>query len=471
MPILAKLLGAYLVPALATFAGFGLVAHYVARRALEDELGRRLTAIAAASAAQLADENLAVLGPGDEQTRTYRNVQRRLRELASATGAARIYVFGADRTSRCDTRAGIAIGDRYYALEASRSELRQVFSGAPASSVLFTGRDGVLYKSGFAPLHGDADGAPIAFAVGVDGAASLYAQLAGFRRTLFALGLGGTLLMVLLSILVARRLVRPVRQLARAAERIGGGDLDEPVSATSRDEIGLFADTMEQMRQQLRARDERMQMMLAGIAHEVRNPLGGVELYAGLLREELAGDSEKLQHVARIERELGRLSTIVNDFLEYARRPKPDLAPCNIAELLAEVRDLALATAQPRHVRVELATEPARVSGDEGQLRRALVNLAQNAVQACPTDGSGRVTLGCARSGGEVVVTVHDSGSGIDSDALARIWTPFYTTKQSGTGLGLAFVRDIASDHGARLAVDSAPGRGTTFTLALPEAS
>jgi signal transduction histidine kinase len=469
VPILAKLLGAYLVPALATFAGFGLVAHYVARRALEEELGRRLTAIAAAAAAQLADENLTLLGPGDEQTRTYRNVQRRLRELAAATGAARIYVFAADRTSRCDTRAGIAIGDRYYALDASQSELRQVFTGAPASSVLFAGRDGALYKSGFAPLHDETS--TIAFAVGVDGAASLYAQLAGFRRTLFALGLGGTLVMVLLSILVARRLVRPVRRLARAAERIGSGDLDEPVSATSRDEIGLFADTMEQMRQQLRARDERMQMMLAGIAHEVRNPLGGVELYAGLLREELAGDAEKLQHVARIERELGRLTTIVNDFLEYARRPKPDLAPCNIAELLAEVRDLALATAQPRHVRVELAAEPACVAGDEGQLRRALVNLAQNAVQACPADGSGQVTLGCTRSGGEVVVTVHDSGAGIDAETLPRIWAPFYTTKQSGTGLGLAFVRDIASDHGARLAVDSDPGRGTTFTLALPEAS
>ena len=66
---------------------------------------------------------------------------------------------------------------------------------------------------------------------------------------------------------------------------------------------------------------------------------------------------------------------------------------------------------------------------------------------------------------------MRDTGSGIDAETIARIWTPFYTTKQSGTGLGLAFVRDIASDHGARLAVESDPGRGTTFTLALPEAS
>src|SRR5262249_41717734 len=155
-------------------------------------------------------------------------------------------------TSRCDTRVGVPIGERYYALDASQSELRQTFAGTPTASFLFRGRDKQLYKSGFAPLRDDAG--HIGFAVGVDGAASLYAQLAGFRRSLVALGLAGTLIIVALSILVARWLVRPVRRLARAAEGIGRGDLDAPVPATSRDEIGLVADTMEQMRQQLRAR-------------------------------------------------------------------------------------------------------------------------------------------------------------------------------------------------------------------------
>lgn len=483
VPILAKLLGAYLVPAVATFIGFSIVANSVARRALENELGRRLTSIAAAAAAQIADENVALLAPGDEDTRTHRNLERRLGELAGETGAARIYVFAKDRTSRADTHPGVPIGERYYALDAWQSELRRVFAGTPAASVLFRGRDGSFYKSGFAPLRDgepDPGGSPsrrangkIAFAVGVDGAASFYDDLARFRRTLFLVGAAGALAIVALSIVVARLLVRPIRRLARAAERMGRGDLDDPVRRETNDEIGLVADTMDQMREQLRARDERMQMMLAGIAHEVRNPLGGLELYAGLLRDDLAGDAEKLAHVQRIERELGRLKTIVSDFLEYARRPKPTVGACNVADLLAEVHDIAVAAGKARNVRVEmqLADTRARVAGDEGQLRRALVNLAHNAVQACADDGSGEVTLGCARADGEVLVTVRDTGAGMDPELLDKIWTPFYTTKQSGTGLGLAFVRDIARDHGARLAVDSAPGRGTTFTLALPEAT
>jgi signal transduction histidine kinase len=240
------------------------------------------------------------------------------------------------------------------------------------------------------------------------------------------------------------------------------------VEKSSRDEIGTVAETLEDMRQQLRTRDERTQMMLAGIAHEVRNPLGGMELYAGLLRDDLQGDSEKLAHLARIERELTQLKNIVTEFLEYARRPRPHLEASDVSEILGEVRDLVAAHAGPRQVEITVDAEPAQAACDAGQLRRAILNLAQNAVQACPDDGSGKVRLGCARKNGEVIVTIGDTGPGIAPDLLAKIWTPFYTTKQSGTGLGLAFVREIARDHRARLDVESRPG-GTTFTLALPE--
>jgi signal transduction histidine kinase len=469
VPILAKLLGAYLVPTVATFAGFGMFAHYVARRSLDAELGRRLASVAAAAAAQVADENVALQQRGDEDRRTYRNLRKRLDELRQATGVERIYLFGADKGSRVDTRDGIAIGERYYKLDADAHELKAVFAGTPAASVLFKGRDGALYKSGYAAIKSDAG--PLEYAIGVDAAAPFYEELAGFRRTLLALGIGGTLAVVALSVLMARLLVRPLKRLERAADRIGQGDLEAVVDVPSRDEVGRVAETLEAMRQQLRTRDERTQMMLAGIAHEVRNPLAGMELYAGLLRDDLAAHPELLGHVQRIERELTHLKVIVGDFLEYARRPKPELQARDVSELLAEVRELALAAATPRQVAVALEAEPARAACDVGQLRRALLNLAHNAVQACPADGSGKVTLGCARTGGEVVVTISDTGPGIDAATLDKIWTPFYTTKQQGTGLGLAFVRDIAREHGARIDVQSLPGRGTTFTLALPEAA
>ena len=102
----------------------------------------------------------------------------------------------------------------------------------------------------------------------------------------------------------------------------------------------MLAQTLEETRAALRARDERMQMMLAGIAHEVRNPLGGLELYAGLLRDALAGQPERLDEVARIEREVGHLKTVVNEFLEFARRPALRLEAVALRPLFDEVREL-----------------------------------------------------------------------------------------------------------------------------------
>jgi signal transduction histidine kinase len=470
VPILAKLLAAYLVPTVATFAGFGALAHWVARRSLDAELGRRLTAIAAATATQIADESLDLLQVGgDETTRTYKNVQRRLEEIRRASGARRIFVFDQAGTSRCDTDEGVAVGTPYYRLRyEDRAEQARALAGTPAASVLFRGHDDQLYKWGYAPLP--AATGPPTFAVGVQGAAAHFGELARFRKTLVLVGSLGALLVIALSVLVARLITRPVKRLERAAARIGAGDLLNPVDVPSRDEIGLVAETLEQMREQLRERDERMQMMLAGIAHEVRNPLGGMELYAGLLRDDVAGDEEKLQKVARIEKELAHLKTIVKEFLAYARRERPELRTAALAEIVGEVHDLCAADAAPRRVKIELEATPAVVRCDVGQLRRALLNLVENAVQACPSDGSGRVALRLTVTGGEARLSVSDNGPGIPADKLEKIWTPFYTTKPSGTGLGLAFVRDIARDHGARLDVDSQPGRGTTFTLSLPEA-
>jgi signal transduction histidine kinase len=491
VPILAKLLVATLVPTAATFAAFGLLAHYIARLALEAELGRRLVSVAAAAELAVRSERPDLLAPGDEESRTYRNVRRKLRELRDATRVERVYLFDAASSSRGDTDEGVPLGARYYALDADRAELRRVLAGEPASSLLFVGKGGGLHKSGFAPLHDEA-GAVVG-AVGVDGSAALYDQLADFRRIVYVTAGAGLLAAIALSVLLARRITRPLGRLERAARTIGEGDLAVPIPVEARtrhfyDEIGYLAAALEEMRQQLRARDERLQMMLAGIAHEVRNPLGGMELFAGLLREELEGDADKLVHVRRIERELGHLKTVVTEFLEYARRPRPELRPVDGATLVREVQqvlaaeaaarpsaqaasDAALAAGAAPVVRVTVeAPDSLPLEGDPVQLRRALLNLGRNALQALG-DGGGEVALACRLcddDDGAVHFVVRDTGRGIEPAIRERLFDPFFTTREKGTGLGLAFVAEIARDHGGEVRVESEPGRGATFTLVVP---
>ena len=470
LTILLKLLVAFTLPTAVLFAVFAVIAHEVTRRDLEAELGTRLTAVASAAATQIRGGLLAELSPGDEQHLLHASTRRKLAEIAGATGVARLYIFDRAFGSRADTEPDIPIGAEYYHAQLDRQEIARVFErGEAVSSILFEGLDGRLYKAGYAPIYASDRDRRIVLAIGADAPATFFDRLADLRRSLLYYGVGAILAMMAIAVLVAALITRPVRHLAAAAERIGRGDLAAPIRRTSRDEIGFLAETMDQMRVELRARDQRMQEMLSGIAHEVRNPLGGIELFAGILRDELPAGDERRAHVDRIEREVGYLKTVVAEFLDYARRPEPVLGPVALAPLVEQVCDVEAAEAAA--VGVTLAREvPDGLGclGDPVQLRRAIHNLVRNAIQAAAAaEPPRRVTVSARQAGGRIELAVHNDGPAIPDQVRARLFEPFFTTREKGTGLGLAFVHEIAADHGGAIEVDSADGRGTTFTLAL----
>lgn len=460
--LLTKLLLGTLVPTVAALVVFGILAQEVARKTLEDELGRRLGTAAAGAAVMVLPEQIAELAAGDEGSLTYANVGRKLEVARQRFGVRRVLLVARDLTGRGDTAGRVALGSAAHELGADRAEMERAAMGSAVASPLFTGHDGLPYKRAYAPVS-NAGGDVAGFAV-VEGSADYYVALATFRRWLVTGGAVALLGVLLVTIFLARRITGPVVRLAGAAARIGRGELTATVPIEARDEIGFLATTLDDMRAALRARDERLQMTLAGIAHEVRNPLGGLELYAGLLREALAGQPERLQEVARIERELAYLKAVVTEFLDYARRPLLDLATVPLAPLLEEVRELA-ATGGAQ-ITVD-ATAGISVRADSGQLRRALLNLARNAVAATASTG-GQVVLGARQLDDRVRVEVRDNGPGVPEHLRDEIFTPFFTTREKGTGLGLAFVREIVRDHGGDVAVENLPGGGACFHFDLP---
>jgi signal transduction histidine kinase len=470
--ILVKLLGALVLPVVALFTLFAFVAHEVSRRDLDDELGRRLEAIAASAASQIRGKYLVELQPGDEDKVAYQGAVKKLQDFAGATGA-HLSMFDRSFNARGDSDGGVPVGKPYYRAELDRAVLARVFEQAEtASSVTFTGQDGVVYKAGYAPVRASGDDPAVVLAMSAQAPASYFARLEDLRERLYAWGAGLAAISVLAAAITTFFITRKVRRLAAAAERIGGGDLRERVEIRGGDELGVLGQTMDRMRQQLADRDLRMQQMLAGIAHEVRNPLAGMTLFAGILRDELPDGDERRGHVEKIQRELGYLERVVSDFLEYARRPRPELTDVPLGELLADVAQLASTDA----LAVEVEPAAAGPGGhptaraDHGQLRRALLNLAKNAVQAAAAAGhrgKGAVRLSARQRGDEVLLAVWNRGAEISPETSGRLFEPFFTTREKGTGLGLAFVREIAVDHGGRVEVDSAGGE-TTFTLAIP---
>jgi len=463
VPILVKLLGALVLPVVILFALFAVVAYEVSRRDLDDELGRRLTAIASSSATQVRGKYLAEVAPGNETDRAYQNVVKKLQTLEESTGA-HLFVFDRKYDSRADT-ANTPIGTHYYRAELDGAEIARAFGGTAIASVTFDGNDGVTYKTGYAPVHASETEPDIVLVLGAQAPASYFTRLADLRARLFAWGGGLAAVSVLAAVLATFLITRNVRRLAAAAERIGAGDLQEPVKIHSRDELGVLGDTMDRMRVQLAERDAKMQQMLAGIAHEVRNPLAGMTLFAGILRDEIPEADERRGHVDKIQRELDYLERVVNDFLEYARRPKPELADVPIADLFSEVIELA-----PTDLPVATEVEVATVRADRGQLRRAVLNLTRNAIQAARAAGHagpGNVRLAAHRRGDRVELSVWNRGKEIPPETSGKLFEPFFTTREKGTGLGLAFVRDIAADHGGKVEVASGDGE-TTFVIGLP---
>jgi len=225
--------------------------------------------------------------------------------------------------------------------------------------------------------------------------------------------------------------------------------------------------------------DERLKDRLAflgslasGLAHEIKNPLSTMTITLGLLHEEFEGgettrDRRALRKIELLEGEVGRLEKIVQDFLQFAggHALRPRLVDVNgwIRELL----DFFEPSCAESGVRLErhLARGLPQLLLDRDLMKQAVLNLLTNARQSTP--GGGAISVRTRCTGDRVKIEVSDTGAGIPADVLPRIFDPYFTTRESGTGLGLPTVRRIVLEHGGEVDVDSRVGRGTRFTLTL----
>jgi signal transduction histidine kinase len=237
--------------------------------------------------------------------------------------------------------------------------------------------------------------------------------------------------------------------------------------------LGVFRDVTERRRLEDQVRQAQQMAMIgelaAGAAHEIRNPLTSIRGFIQVLQEKAAVDGVEKEYVGIVMNEIDRIDGILRELLMLARPPSLKLQECHLQSLLDEVSTLVLrglpAGVRPRLQREYDAGVPPMLA-DVRQLRQVFLNLITNAVQAMPEGGC--LTLRTAAGAGEVQARVEDTGVGIRAEDLGRVFAPFFTTKDQGTGLGLSVTFGIVANHGGRIEVQSEPGRGATFTVHLP---
>jgi len=303
--------------------------------------------------------------------------------------------------------------------------------------------------------------------------------------SLLALGVG------LLVTWLSNRALAPIARLTEAAQRLGRGAPEAvTVPEGGGDELAVLAREFNAMAQRLAARERELRAqgealvrserlaavgrIAAQITHEIRNPLSSISLNAEELGERLREQPPHPDTSAAaalcdaIVREVDRLAAVTEEYLRYARVPKPQVTRADLNDAVRDLLDFVRPELDASGVRLEQHLSPAlpEVAADLGQIRQLLLNLVRNAREAMPAGGS--LSVGTRAQDGSVLVEVRDTGPGIEPARLARIFDPFFTTKERGTGLGLALAQEIAQEHGGELTCASTVGQGTTFTLRLP---
>jgi two-component system sensor histidine kinase PilS (NtrC family) len=240
-----------------------------------------------------------------------------------------------------------------------------------------------------------------------------------------------------------------------------------------------FTDLTELRRmQEVVIRNERLAAvgrLAAAVAHEIRNPLAAISGSIELLQQGAAADKESVELMGIVLREVTRLNGLITELLEFTRPRRPDPQRLDVSATLAEMLRVFENDKRLAGARVELSSAgPVWIDADAGYLRQLVWNLLRNAAEASPEGRPIAVEVAAeppGGGGGWARISVRDSGPGISTEHLAHIFEPFYSTKEGGTGLGLATVHRIVEEHQGRIEVETPQGGGTAFTVRLPLSS
>jgi nitrogen fixation/metabolism regulation signal transduction histidine kinase len=298
-------------------------------------------------------------------------------------------------------------------------------------------------------------------------------------------GGAGIALGVLLSLWLAARISRPIARLSEGAREVAAGDWNTRVDIRSHDEIGLLATNFNDMTRQLASQRDRLvqservaawRELARRLAHELKNPLFPLQLTIENLQRARQQTPEQFDEVfaestATLRTELENLKTVIARFSDFAKMPTPQLQSVNLNESVRSAVRLydAQFTAVGRPAimpELYLDENIPLIQADPDLLHRAFSNLVLNSLDAMP--GGGTLTVRTGQKDGSVRVEISDTGAGLTPEECERLFTPYYTTKRHGTGLGLAVVQSIVSDHQGKISVESTPGSGATFRIELP---
>ncbi|MEW6267332.1 MAG: ATP-binding protein [Thermodesulfobacteriota bacterium] len=310
----------------------------------------------------------------------------------------------------------------------------------------------------------------------------MYSEIAKSRNRILFMGLIAILVGMLGSLIMGRTISRPIKKLVRSAQAISQGNLEVSLKVTSKDEVGLLTEAFRDMAEALKRNIQEMVKseklvtvgkMAAGLAHEVKNPLEAIKGSAEYLGKKYADDKTIGKFTAIIKEEIDEVVEFLDEYLQYAKPSKPSFSLKDVNVILEETLYLLDKLVARKQIGVNRRMDPdlPLVLADSLQMKQVFLNIILNAIESMSSGGT--LSIQTFRQKPEdrsdqVVIAISDTGKGIPPEYLGRIFDPFYTSKEKGSGLGLSISQGIIESHRGRISVESEPGKGSVFRIALP---
>lgn len=411
------------------------------------QLHQQVNLLSSMAAAELDLRFLDFIDPQSESAgmKLYRN---QLKQTVNRLQLNDVFIFDSSgtilvNTGQKDARAGLLL---------NLTDIKNLDIGHAFNSLPFKTSDGQWYLWNYRRLNAK-------YFLGLRESTSRLAEIDVLANWFIGIGFIGIVLVLIAGWFVGRRIAEPVNKLVAFSSEMGKGNLQAAPPEGIRGELAVLQNALIQMRNDLANHQQEKEQMLAQIAHELRNPLGGISLLAGLIKEDADPHSKTAEYARRISDETEGLKNQISAYLNFSKPLKAKIETIPVARVFESLQDRYADTLKKRNIELQLDAKTESVSFDPVHLQQILSNLMDNSLRAIK--GNGTITISAENKH----LSVSDDGPGIPAENLANVFEPFYTTSADGAGLGLAICRKLCRENGADISVENNMIEGCTFTI------
>jgi len=432
------------------------ISYFTVKRIYLNQLEEQVDLLTRNLISDMNTKFLDLIQPSGDKMLAREYYQKELSEKMVSMGFEEVYIFNQDFELLVHANLNNEGGNLLPSLLLNKRKIINLKVDESITSDPFRGKDDQWYLWGFYRFQQK-------FFLGVREDASRLAEVDQLALLFFLIGLISLLLTLIMGWILAIRIYKPIQNLVYFSREIGKGNFTATVPKNIYGELAILSQSLDKMRLDLQDHHQEKENMLAQIAHELRNPLGGIELLAGLVKEDLTKAGQNAEYINKISREIHTLKNLINDYLNFSRPIQANPEKIKLSETLENVKEILLDKLQSKNITIQSHFNEDYIRFDPRHIRHILMNLIANSIEASPPYSL--IEIIQRKENEHYVLMVTDQGNGIQADHIDKIFNPFFSTRENGAGLGLAICKKLCQENNSEIWVENNADRGCTFFI------